>query len=559
MCFTFRTRLMVLLVHATCFLCANSSLDSLKTKAAQLRDTLGKIKCYQAISDHYIESDQLDSAIVYLNKARGLCKTKGTDKSKAQVNCNLGIVYKELGFFDEGLAHYIRALSYFEAQEDHKSAASVKINIGQLYNAMQQYKQALSVMRESIGLLNKIRPVRGNSAELAFAYNNLAIAFQNLNQTDSALHYYLKSLAIKQNLKNYLSASFTLNNLGTLYIEKDPARALSYFFESMALKRKLKSMGGLINCYTNIGQIYERKGDAALALRYQDSAMALLATYNNPDLRSSVLYNLSAAYKKNNNYPQALKYLKEYTTLTDSINGQAVAQKIATLQFMYEHEKKEKEIQLSKASINLLEKEIVIKNNRVFILIAIAVGLVLLLLLLGMSLRFKQKRFTHSQALLLKEKQIQEIENQHLKQEVEHKNRELSLLTLHSLHKKELMLQLKDKIAANDAKAAPDPQTKKLNSLIEDILNFEGDWKIFKEHFEQTNMNFFKHLEQLSQELTQIDLRHCAYIKIGLTTKEISELLNIAPESVQKSRLRLKKKLGLDRDTDLRTYVKNIQ
>ena len=46
-------------------------------------------------------------------------------------------------------------------------------------------------------------------------------------------------------------------------------------------------------------------------------------------------------------------------------------------------------------------------------------------------------------------------------------------------------------------------------------------------------------------QLSQTDLRMCVYIKLNLSTKEIAELMNISPRSVEMARYRLRKKLGL--------------
>ena len=42
---------------------------------------------------------------------------------------------------------------------------------------------------------------------------------------------------------------------------------------------------------------------------------------------------------------------------------------------------------------------------------------------------------------------------------------------------------------------------------------------------------------------------------MGLATKEIARLMNINATSVQIARVRLKKKLELDRETDLISYI----
>ena len=46
-------------------------------------------------------------------------------------------------------------------------------------------------------------------------------------------------------------------------------------------------------------------------------------------------------------------------------------------------------------------------------------------------------------------------------------------------------------------------------------------------------------------ELTEYDLRLCVMLKANLSTKEISMLLNITPDSVKKAKHRLRKKLKM--------------
>lgn len=74
-------------------------------------------------------------------------------------------------------------------------------------------------------------------------------------------------------------------------------------------------------------------------------------------------------------------------------------------------------------------------------------------------------------------------------------------------------------------------------------------------YFNQVHHGFIERLNQNFPSLTNHDLRHCSYIRMNLSTKEISRLLNINPTSVQKSRVRLKKKLNLGQDEDLYEFL----
>jgi DNA-binding NarL/FixJ family response regulator len=51
----------------------------------------------------------------------------------------------------------------------------------------------------------------------------------------------------------------------------------------------------------------------------------------------------------------------------------------------------------------------------------------------------------------------------------------------------------------------------------------------------------------------------CAYIKIGMTNKQIAQLLQVVPTSIITNRYRLKKKLQLSDEEDLENFIRNLQ
>lgn len=94
--------------------------------------------------------------------------------------------------------------------------------------------------------------------------------------------------------------------------------------------------------------------------------------------------------------------------------------------------------------------------------------------------------------------------------------------------------------------------------MIRSNINLEKEWDDLKLHFEKTHPDFFDKLSQLHPSISSLDHKHCAYIKLELKTKEIARLMGISSSSVQMSRVRLKKKMKLDRETDLRNYILNL-
>ena len=125
------------------------------------------------------------------------------------------------------------------------------------------------------------------------------------------------------------------------------------------------------------------------------------------------------------------------------------------------------------------------------------------------------------------------------------------------LQKKEILNSLKKRLDENEDsnESSSEALIRILDDSIRQDSTSDKEWNNFKIHFEKTYDSFFTGLKKHYPILTEGDLRHCAYIKIGMTTKEISSLLNITPGSVQKSRVRLKRKLNLEKEMDLKTWI----
>lgn len=77
----------------------------------------------------------------------------------------------------------------------------------------------------------------------------------------------------------------------------------------------------------------------------------------------------------------------------------------------------------------------------------------------------------------------------------------------------------------------------------------------FQLKFSQTYPNFISNLFILFSQLTQQDILIISAIFINLNTHQLSVILGISPESVRKSKYRLKKKLGIEKDAD---FAKSI-
>jgi len=90
-------------------------------------------------------------------------------------------------------------------------------------------------------------------------------------------------------------------------------------------------------------------------------------------------------------------------------------------------------------------------------------------------------------------------------------------------------------------------------------LAINSDEYELKQRIESLYPGFFEKLELNHPKLTKGDVRHCAYILIGLSIKQVAELLFIAPKTVESARYRAKQKMQLSNDVRLKDYLLQIQ
>lgn len=80
-----------------------------------------------------------------------------------------------------------------------------------------------------------------------------------------------------------------------------------------------------------------------------------------------------------------------------------------------------------------------------------------------------------------------------------------------------------------------------------------------KADFDTIRPEFFQQLKEKSADkLSRLDLKHCSYISLGLTNKEVAQHLGIAPKSILMARYRIKIKLGLSKDDDLDDFIATL-
>jgi len=162
----------------------------------------------------------------------------------------------------------------------------------------------------------------------------------------------------------------------------------------------------------------------------------------------------------------------------------------------------------------------------------------------------------------MSDKQVWESKaKQKYRDEIAGKDRELISSLIEIAQKNEMVHYLRKNLSVI-RNTLPVPTQRKVTDMLQKIDEHQRrqvfNWDDFKFYFEKIHQGFFERLKGKYPGLTTKDLRLCAYIQLGLSTKDISGLINITSESTEIARIRLRKKLGLDRSHNLSGFLSKI-
>jgi ligand-binding sensor domain-containing protein/DNA-binding CsgD family transcriptional regulator len=156
------------------------------------------------------------------------------------------------------------------------------------------------------------------------------------------------------------------------------------------------------------------------------------------------------------------------------------------------------------------------------------------------------------------EQQVVRLQYENLQSVITHKNIQLADSTMAIIRKNELLIEIKEELEKQKKQLRnhyPENYDKKILSLINKNITDDNDWKVFEDLFDQAHADFFKRLKAAYPDLTQSDLKLCAYLRLNLSSKEIAPLLNISYRGVETRRYRLRRRLLLDNDANLVGFI----
>lgn len=424
-------------------------------------ELLKKCSCYKELGDAYVSLGMLtiltseESYIAragYYQQALHYYELSANKERQADVLRDLGDIHFMLGDKLLALSEVKRSLAIYQ------SIGYVKLQgiydlIGTFSSFIGDYIQAT---RYGLLAIKTGEMLHDSSNQMSTIYNRYGVNLYNLNQFDSAVHYWEKAVAIAANNNDAHTVNVVSFNIVDACLRKDRSEYALHVLENIRSKYTLEQ--DHISLVLSFVKVYVSLKQFNKALPYVNELVetdkglekadrerinfipALLGYYlatgqlnkldyysheyvNCSELRGTPLA-MSRAYlwrfradSTLGNYKAAIADYENYIKLKDSIFNEKKSQQISSLQIQYETEKKEQNIQLLTKQAQLKQTQF----DRVRLTKNIIIGgAVMLAILLGLGYnRYRLKQ--RSNTLLEAQQQEINLKNESLNRLVKEK------------------------------------------------------------------------------------------------------------------------------------------
>ncbi|WP_264565748.1 tetratricopeptide repeat protein [Flavobacterium sp. N3904] len=384
---------------------------------------------------YIVEKKDLDSGLFYYKKALAFEK-KTTDTLLARVYSNIGSANLLKGNIDICLDYQLKALKIYERYPSNSGILKVYNSIALVYFYQGDFAKALVKFNQVNSLLDKniIKDARKVNQIKGKLLNNIGIIYDNKNQMDLALEYFMQASTYSKKANDNENLSSVYSNMGIIYLKgKRYDLAEAIFIEAFNLRKKDNNIYGLSKSTYHLGKLFKEKGQLNKAQEYLLSSLEYCKKSNSSSARVSVLEELSDVMARKGDYRQAYEYHVAYKSLNDSLFNKENQQKIIQTEMQYNFDK---ESQTAKAA----------QNQRELIYLIVAVVLILIIIIVVIMYWFQETKAKIQK--LLKEKA--ELSNKELslrentlKRDLEFKNKELTTNIMYLLKRTNSLLKFR--------------------------------------------------------------------------------------------------------------------
>lgn len=510
-------------VSPVCRTYAQSSENLILQLAKANNDTL-KIDILNKLAESYTRSD-MSICLDYAGEmVQLLDKQPETDRNAAKY-ADAAIIYLNCNVYDKALELLLKALNIFEKSGNRSSIAIIKNSMGSVYFRVNKYELALKYFQESLMDCETLI-AQGDSTRhrnLHTFYNNIGLIYYQIDEKKILAGNYFEKAIEKTDPHDYNSLGQYYNNIASYYYwNKKKSLAFDCAFKSLDYRKKIRNENGIAMTSYTLASLYYGEDDMVNAQRYLDTAMLIGEQLKSNLLLKNALDLRIRIAEKEKDFQKAYTNLRQVREIEHSLINDTLLARTTTMKIEYDY--------TQKTALQQLEVQQAHAKTR---LIAYILALVILLLiLLYFLIRNRNQRI--------------QLEKEKLKKDLEIRNKELTTNVMYLMRYTDMvreiiqrLIQIRPNLKIENAETIKKVIVD-LQMLIKDDL-----WNEFEIHFNRVHLDFYKKIKESCPDLTPTELKLCAFLRLNMSSKEISSISGITVKSVEVMRTRLRKKLNI--------------
>lgn len=301
----------------------------------------------------------------------------------------VGVAYRILGNYSESTDYYYKGLELAKKYNVTEQEGYSYINIANLHIYQEYYNSALENLNKALAIAEKT----DNKRMKAYVYLNFGRAQLLRKEYENALINLEKALALREEIKQISGLAVCYKYIGDIYFEKENFQnALVKYEASLKTVDESSDKDLTANIYIKIAEIYLQGKNYKLAEKNAKQAESIAEIIGAKLVIRDALKILSEVYYQTNQYKKTAEFNKSIIKYNDTLFSQQLSEKIFNLEYRFEKEKKQAEIDLLNKDKQI--QELLLNRSRTLsITLSIILSLVTLLFVFFLyTYRHRQKQ-----------------------------------------------------------------------------------------------------------------------------------------------------------------------
>lgn len=297
---------------------------------------------YHNLGLNYYMQTKFAPAMKYLRLSEDVADKIANDSRSARAAFYLGDIYNDMGNYPDALRKYLKALELYEKTGNEGSVSNCLTNIATVYAQLKDFDKARVYISKSLEKFSH----SSNTQEIYQNYANIGIVYSLMQEYDSALILFDKGILLTDSTGDeYWKTVFLVNKAEVYTSSGKPDLAVAAYKQVLDRNRKEQEINFEISAHSGLGRILYEKGKKSEGIDHLLKGYDLMQ--KNGLLRNAMetARDLSEIFEKEGNLKKALEYRRFFDLYEDSIASENSQKKIQQLQFDYELEKKQNEIE----------------------------------------------------------------------------------------------------------------------------------------------------------------------------------------------------------------------